>query len=121
MTTMKIWLFCYLLVILACSFAHTLSTSVGTDRDIPRTWCIANPLSLKTNLQRDIAFLCTNVDCSSIRPGGACFNPNTFQNHASVLFNLYYKAHGAQESYCKFGGDAMLSLSDPSYGTCKFE
>ncbi|KAL7235437.1 hypothetical protein ACSBR1_018850 [Camellia fascicularis] len=57
------------------------------------TWCVANPSASNILLQNNIDFFCTKpgVDCSVIKPRGPCFLPNTLRDHASVVFNLYYK------------------------------
>ncbi|KAH0461569.1 hypothetical protein IEQ34_009144 [Dendrobium chrysotoxum] len=78
-----------------------------------KRWCIAYPGANPGNLQRDINNICSSIDCSSIKPGGSCYQPNDLVSHASVVFNLYYKAHSSQPSACNFGGDAMFSLADP--------
>ncbi|XP_026436667.1 PLASMODESMATA CALLOSE-BINDING PROTEIN 5-like [Papaver somniferum] len=47
--------------------------------------------------------------------------PNTLKDHASYAFNNYYqkfKFHGAS---CNFGGAAVITKIDPSYGKCKYE
>ncbi|XP_072987299.1 glucan endo-1,3-beta-D-glucosidase-like [Typha latifolia] len=107
--------FAYVVVALAfIAYVHAGGSNVGVDRNLPGRWCIASPLANDGKLQNDMNSLCGRaVDCSSIRPGGACFNPNTVKDHASVVFNNFYKAHGSQSSACNFGGDAMLSLANP--------
>ncbi|XP_072988780.1 major pollen allergen Ole e 10-like [Typha latifolia] len=107
------------LALIASSYVHAGRSNAGVDRNTPRTWCVANPFANERSLQKDIDTLCAGaVDCSSIRPGGACFEPDTVNNHASVVFNEYYRAHGSQRSACNFNGDALVALSDPSSGSC---
>ncbi|KAG6505979.1 hypothetical protein ZIOFF_031293 [Zingiber officinale] len=77
-----------------------------------KTWCIANPLARPAALQRDIDSLCNGiVDCSSIQPGGSCYNPNTVADHASVALNLNYKNHQSQQQFCT--GDGFITVSNP--------
>lgn len=76
-------------------------------------WCIANPLAKSDRLAADIKDLCTKVNCSSIEEGGSCYEPNQLSNHASVVFNLYFKAHESKGSACDFGGDALITFTDP--------
>ncbi|KAL0918584.1 hypothetical protein M5K25_010600 [Dendrobium thyrsiflorum] len=78
-----------------------------------KRWCIAYPGANPTHLQIDMGYICATLDCRSIQPGGSCYEPNDVVSHASVVFNLYYKAHSSQPSTCYFGGDAMFFLSDP--------
>lgn len=77
------------------------------------TWCVANPNAPADNQQKDINVLCDAVDCSSIKPGGACFDPNTVRDHASVVFNRYYKERDSNPTTCNFGGDAMITTTNP--------
>lgn len=81
------------------------------------TWCIARPVADVGRIQKDIDMLCTELDCSIIKPGGSCYIPDTVPDHASVLYNLYYKQHGADRNACDFGGDAMVVTSNP----CKLQ
>ncbi|RZS06898.1 hypothetical protein BHM03_00037629, partial [Ensete ventricosum] len=82
-----------------------------------RTWCIANPLAKPAALKSDVDRLCGgDVDCSSIQSGGVCFAPNTVADHASVVYNIYYKSHQSQPSACSFGDNTLSTVSDP----CKF-
>ncbi|OAY75941.1 Glucan endo-1,3-beta-glucosidase, partial [Ananas comosus] len=69
-------------------------------------------------LQKDINTLCAVVDCTPIRPGGSCYNPNTVADHASYVFNSYFRARQSAPSTCNFGGDALLVVNNPSSGSC---
>ncbi|CAL9101623.1 unnamed protein product [Musa textilis] len=109
------------LIVLMNSMIYTESNDVGVHRNVARTWCIANPVANPAALQKDLDNLCGGgVDCGSIQPGGACFEPNTVVDHVSVTYNLYYKSHQSQPSACSFGGNTITTVSDPSHGTCVF-
>ncbi|CAL9101625.1 unnamed protein product [Musa textilis] len=95
------------LIVLMNSIINIESNDIGVDRNVARTWCIANPLANPTALQKDLDRLCAGgaVECPSILPGGACFQPNTLIDHVSVAYNLFYKAHQSQPSACSSFGD----------------
>ncbi|CAL9200187.1 unnamed protein product [Musa hybrid cultivar] len=109
------------LIVLMSAMIRTESSDVGINRGVARTWCIANPLANPATLQKDLDNLCGGgVDCHSIQPGGACYEPNTVVEHVSVVYNLYYKSHQSQPSACNFGSNTITTVSDPSHGSCVF-
>lgn len=79
-----------------------------------RTWCVASPIAGDDKLNTAIDYYCKQprVDCSVIRPGGPCYQPNSVREHASVVLNLYYKSHNGISPYCpdEVGG---ISIVDP--------
>ncbi|CAL9243401.1 unnamed protein product [Arabidopsis halleri] len=83
-----------------------------------RTWCSAMPSSTAEQLQSNINFACSHVDCSPIQPGGFCYYPNTLLEHASFVMNLYYTSQDRIVAACSFGNTGYISYSDPSAGTC---
>ncbi|KAG6502596.1 hypothetical protein ZIOFF_034881 [Zingiber officinale] len=100
------------MIICSCYIIATESRYYGGYRIVAKTWCIANPLASPAALQRDIDSLCNGiVDCSSIQPGGSCYNPNTVADHASVALNLNYKNHQSQQQFCT--GDGFITVSNP--------
>ncbi|XP_062081737.1 uncharacterized protein LOC133788320 [Humulus lupulus] len=85
-----------------------------------QSWCIAKSGSAETALQSALDYACgSGADCSQIQQGGACYNPNTLQSHASFAFNSYYQKNPAPTS-CEFGGTATLVTTNPSTGSCVF-
>ncbi|CAM6097139.1 unnamed protein product [Calypogeia fissa] len=91
-------------------------------QQLNRTWCIATNVATNASLGLALNFACgaAHVDCSAIQPGGSCYTPNTYQNHASYAFNQYYQASNMDPRACNFSGTATLTTRDPSYGTCTF-
>jgi X8 domain len=58
--------------------------------------------------------------CMEIRPGGACFYPDTVISHASFAFNSYWQREKNNGGSCDFGGAAIVVSSDPSIFTYPF-
>ncbi|XP_057996990.1 glucan endo-1,3-beta-D-glucosidase-like isoform X2 [Hevea brasiliensis] len=86
-----------------------------------KTWCVAKPSSSDAELTANINFACDNLkDCRLIQPNGACYNPNTNINHASVVMNLYYQSNGRNSWNCDFKDSGLISKNDPSYGDCHY-
>ena len=77
-------------------------------------WCVAKPSANDTILQSNIDFACSLVDCSSLREGGPCFEPDTLISHASVAMNLYYEANGKTYLNCLFRDSGLITVTDPS-------
>ncbi|CAL9123021.1 unnamed protein product [Musa acuminata var. zebrina] len=101
------------LIVLVSAMIRTESSDVGINRGVARTWCIANPLANPKALQNDLDNLCGGgIDCHSIQPGGACYEPNTLVDHVSVVYNLYYKSHQSRPAACNGTGN-MPTVSDP--------
>nr|KAJ0205459.1 hypothetical protein LSAT_V11C500260510 [Lactuca sativa] len=66
-------------------------------------------------LQQVLDYLCGQLDCKEIQPGGSCFNPNTVRNHASYAIDLNFQINGVCDiSY------ATPAVTDPSFGTCVY-
>ncbi|MCO5582136.1 hypothetical protein L7F22_036026 [Adiantum nelumboides] len=84
------------------------------------TWCIASPAASNESLEAGLNFACGdgNADCGPIQPGNACYLPDTFRSHASYAYNSYYQRSGDNNAACNFGGSAMMTTTDPSYGSC---
>ncbi|XP_002971087.2 glucan endo-1,3-beta-glucosidase 7 [Selaginella moellendorffii] len=88
----------------------------------PRIWCISKPGSPVGSLEAALNFACGEggADCGSIQGSGACFQPDTLESHSSFAFNSYFHKHGRNFWNCYFNNNALLTVSDPSYGTCVY-
>nr|ACN33639.1 unknown [Zea mays] len=91
------------------------SPSVGGGK-----WCVAKSGASATDLQNNINYACAYVDCRPIQSGGACLDPNNIHSHASYVMNAYYQANGMHDYDCDFKGTGVVTSSDPSYGSCKY-
>ncbi|KAL1191207.1 Glucan endo-1,3-beta-glucosidase [Cardamine amara subsp. amara] len=92
--------------------------------DLPGKWCLAKPGADNVTLNYIISLLCSNVDCTIISEGNACYTPDQLLNHASVVMNLYYQDQGRQYWSCVNVANnvpGVISNTDPSYGNCTYE
>ncbi|XVF40181.1 hypothetical protein PTKIN_Ptkin01aG0090800 [Pterospermum kingtungense] len=107
-----------ILLLLSFNPGGLLKLADGQDK----TWCVAKPSSDDTVLVNNLKYACENIEesCRPIQPGEACYYPNTPINHASVAMNIYYQGHGHQPSQCYFDGSGLITISDPSYGSCQY-
>ncbi|XP_062227173.1 glucan endo-1,3-beta-glucosidase-like [Phragmites australis] len=87
-----------------------------------RRWCVPKPAADEMVLQENIDFVCgqEGIDCSAIRPGGICYEPDTVQGHAAYAMNLYFQSNGQHAFDCDFVQTGVVTTTDPSYGGCKF-
>ncbi|CAI8606431.1 unnamed protein product [Vicia faba] len=83
-------------------------------------WCVPKPGLTDVQLQANLDYACgQGIDCSSIQPGGACFEPNTLANHAAYAMNLFYHT-GQNPLTCDFSQTATLTSNNPSYNSCVY-
>ncbi|CAK9206649.1 unnamed protein product [Sphagnum troendelagicum] len=94
-------------------------TPTGNGRS---TWCVAESAAKKSVLMTALNYACGSggADCVPIQPGQVCFQPNTLVSHASWAFNSYWQTYKGGGGSCSFGGAAILTTVDPSYGSCTF-
>ncbi|KAL5991934.1 hypothetical protein ACLOJK_012846 [Asimina triloba] len=84
-------------------------------------WCVPKTGVGAEALQANIDYVCSSgTDCTSIQAGGSCFDPDTIESHAAYAMNAYYQSNGRNDFDCDFAGTGTVTLSDPSYGTCKY-
>ncbi|KAE8696449.1 Major pollen allergen Ole e 10 [Hibiscus syriacus] len=119
-STVSLPVFCLLLLL---SFDSRILLELAKGQG--KTWCVAKPSTDDATLASDINSACNDLgslglNCSQIQPNGACFEPDTLINHASVAMNSYYQAYGRQEHQCHFSGSGLITISDPSYGNCQY-
>lgn len=77
-------------------------------------WCVVKPMTSNDILQSNIDYACNQVDCSIIKEGGQCYEPNTLLNHASIAMNLYYQSTTKVDSSCDFKTTGLIVVNDPS-------
>ncbi|KAK8608095.1 hypothetical protein V6N13_023529 [Hibiscus sabdariffa] len=120
-STVSLPVFFCLLLLLSFDSGILLKLANGQGK----TWCVAKPSTDDSALASDIESACNYIgtkggNCKPIQPGGACYDPNTLINHASFVMNAYYQDNHAQEHACYFTNSGLITISDPSYGSCKY-
>ncbi|GMI77732.1 hypothetical protein like AT1G66855 [Hibiscus trionum] len=113
--------FFYLLLLLSFDSGILLKLANGQGK----TWCVAKPsagdAALASNIESACKYLGTRgLNCTKIQQGGACYDPNTLINHASFVMNTYYQDNRGQEHACYFTNSGLITVSDPSYGSCQY-
>ncbi|KAK8664601.1 hypothetical protein V6N13_084382 [Hibiscus sabdariffa] len=121
-STVSLPVFCLLLLILSFDSGTLLKLANGQGK----TWCVTKPSTDDAALASNIKTACDGLgilglNCSLIQPGGTCYQPNTLINHASVVMNYYYQVYGPQEHTCYFSNSGLITVSDPSYGSCGYK
>ncbi|RZS02883.1 hypothetical protein BHM03_00032989, partial [Ensete ventricosum] len=104
---------------LLCSSCPLHPHIVEVDADIvvallQKTWCVAKPSSDEATLLGNINYACSQVDCSVLQRGRACFYPDNLMSHASIAMNLYYQSRGRNPWNCFFKNSGLLVATDPS-------
>ncbi|CAN6314482.1 unnamed protein product [Urochloa humidicola] len=96
------------------------------DRPYPGPlWCVVStdkgPVN-ETAVAEQVAAACTDKAglCDAVRPGGACYLPNTVAAHASYVFSAHWNSFSEDYGGCYFGGLAVETTVDPSHGSCRF-
>ncbi|XP_047336498.1 glucan endo-1,3-beta-D-glucosidase [Impatiens glandulifera] len=86
------------------------------------SWCVPKGGLQEAQLQTNLDYSCSQQenDCGPIQPGGACFEPNTVESHATYAMNLVYQNLGRNPWNCEFSQTAMLTQTDPSYKSCHY-
>ncbi|KAI9180278.1 hypothetical protein LWI28_003170 [Acer negundo] len=78
-------------------------------------WCVPKTGVSDAQLQAGLDYACSQgIDCSSIQPGGACFEPNNVASHAAFAMNLYYQKSQKNPWNCDFSQTATLTSQNPS-------
>ncbi|KAL7158140.1 hypothetical protein ABFS83_02G121900 [Erythranthe nasuta] len=107
------------------STVYDLSLSDGSEDDVNGSvsvFCIAKQGADESGLRDGINWACGpgRANCGPVQEGRACYMPDTLQNHASFAYNDYYQKMRGAGGTCDFGGTAVITSVDPSYGSCRF-
>ncbi|CAN6280586.1 unnamed protein product [Urochloa humidicola] len=116
----------YALLEEASSFVYPPLPPATNDRPYPGPlWCVVStdkgPVN-ETAVAEQVAAACTDKAglCDAVRPGGACYLPNTVAAHASYVFSAHWNSFSEDYGGCYFGGLAVETTVDPSHGSCRF-
>jgi len=60
-------------------------------------------------MQNALDYICSNMDCTPIEPGGQFYQPNTLPAHTAWGVNAWWEAHIWTVEACNFGGIAYLT------------
>ncbi|RRT64058.1 hypothetical protein B296_00039591 [Ensete ventricosum] len=84
-------------------------------------WCVAKNNAEDAALQSALDWACGpgGADCRPIQQGGACYQPEDIQSHASFAFNDYFLRNSLAASACDFSGTAALTSLNPSTSSSK--
>ncbi|CAL4920096.1 unnamed protein product [Urochloa decumbens] len=96
------------------------------DRPYPGPlWCVVRtdkgPVN-ETAVGEQVAAACADKAglCDAVRPGGACYLPDTVAAHASYVFSAHWNSFSEDYGGCYFAGLAVETAVDPSHGSCRF-
>lgn len=95
--------------------ANAPKGQVNKDNQTKTEWCVPKEGVSEAELQANIDFACGHgIDCSPIKVGGPCFEPNTVASHAAYAMNLFYQTSDHPNSgACDFSKTATLSANNP--------
>ncbi|KAL7084813.1 hypothetical protein ACP275_14G245000 [Erythranthe tilingii] len=97
----------------AFSFLFLLLLCVGICKG---DWCVVKFTASDAAMQSFIDSACSSgLDCSAIKPGGSCFDPNILRSHASYMLALNYRKNNVCQQDI-----GTIAITDPSYGSCHY-
>lgn len=85
-----------------------------------KQFCVPKQGIPDSQLQANLDYACGQIDCSPIKPGGACFEPNNIRAHAAYVMTYYYRTKGQTFNECNFAGSGQITAADPSHDSCHF-
>ncbi|XP_078149889.1 O-Glycosyl hydrolases family 17 protein isoform X2 [Carex rostrata] len=85
-------------------------------------FCVANSSMPVSALKQGLDWACGpgSANCSVIQPGKPCYQSDNIVAVASYAYNDYYHKTQASGGTCNFNNTAMLTSTDPSFGSCIF-
>lgn len=88
---------------------------------LERKWCVLNPSASLSDkeLPASITYACENADCTSLGYGTSCGGLDV-RGNVSYAFNNYYQKNDQEDQACRFPGLSVVTTTDPSTATCKF-
>ncbi|KAF6174979.1 hypothetical protein GIB67_026467 [Kingdonia uniflora] len=87
-----------------------------------RKWCVLSPgaNTMDPNFAESVDYACTFSDCTSLGYGSSCGGLDVRSN-ASYAYNMYYQAANQKIGECQFANLSVLTTTDPSQGTCRYQ
>ncbi|KAF8407374.1 hypothetical protein HHK36_006505 [Tetracentron sinense] len=89
---------------------------------LARKWCVMSPKASLDDPQvaPSVSYACGLADCTTLGYGTSCADLDA-RGNISYAFNSYYQKNDQLDSACKFPNLSMITKTDPSIGSCKFE
>ncbi|XP_006651477.3 glucan endo-1,3-beta-glucosidase 5-like [Oryza brachyantha] len=91
-------------------------------RYLSRQWCVLRPDASPANpaIPGAVGYACQYADCTSLGSGSSCGNLDVRSN-ISYAFNQFFQGANQMKNACNFNNLSVITTSDPSQGTCRFE
>ncbi|XP_062163239.1 glucan endo-1,3-beta-glucosidase 6 [Alnus glutinosa] len=89
---------------------------------LDRKWCVMKPSAKLDDpqVQPSVSYACSLADCTKLGYGTSCGNLDA-RGNISYAFNSYYQKNNQLDGACKFPNLSMITKSDPTVGSCRFE
>lgn len=89
---------------------------------LQKKWCVMKPSARLDDPQvaPSVSYACGLADCTSLGYGTSCGNLDAMGN-ISYAFNSYYQKNNQLDAACKFPNLSMITKTDPSVGSCRFQ
>ncbi|KAJ3674607.1 hypothetical protein LUZ60_005223 [Juncus effusus] len=104
------------------TFEKLTLTDTSGSTGLAGVFCVANGNATAGALKQGLDWACGpgSANCSEIQPGQPCYQADNIVAVASYAFNDYYHRTQASGGTCNFNNTAMLTSTNPSYGSCIF-
>ncbi|XP_062213396.1 glucan endo-1,3-beta-glucosidase 5-like [Phragmites australis] len=91
-------------------------------RYLSKQWCVLRPDASPADpaIGGAVSYACQYSDCTSLSPGSSCSSLDERRN-VSYAFNQFFQAANQQKAACNFNNLSIITTTDPSQGTCRFE
>lgn len=89
---------------------------------LQKKWCVMKPSARLDDPQvaPSVSYACGLADCTSLGYGTSCGSLDAMGN-ISYAFNSYYQKNNQLDAACKFPNLSMITKTDPSVGSCRFQ
>eukprot|EP01123_Difflugia_compressa_P000786 TRINITY_DN10912_c0_g1_i1.p1 TRINITY_DN10912_c0_g1~~TRINITY_DN10912_c0_g1_i1.p1 ORF type:complete len:191 (-),score=24.62 TRINITY_DN10912_c0_g1_i1:14-586(-) len=74
--------------------------------------CSLKNTTTPAQMQTTLDYVCKNLDCSAIQPGGSQYLPDTLVHHAQFAIDIWWQEHGWSLNACSFSGIGYLTPSN---------
>ncbi|KAL3844351.1 hypothetical protein ACJIZ3_001754 [Penstemon smallii] len=88
---------------------------------LPNRWCVMSSSASTEDPQvaLSVSYACDRADCTSLGYGTSCSNLDA-RGNISYAFNSYYQEYNQLETACQFPNLSVITTTDPSIGSCRF-